>query len=92
MLLESQILYRLGRMDGCLEIYRKLQNSNVDSFEINFVAGLVGAGQSSEVQRVLEALKVKPTSSFELAYNTACSLIETHKYADAEQLLLSARR
>ncbi|CAO2816797.1 unnamed protein product [Amaranthus hypochondriacus] len=92
MLLESQILYRLGRMDSCLEIYRKLQNSNVDSFEINFVAGLVGAGQSSEVQRVLESLKVKPTSSFELAYNTACSLIETHKYADAEQLLLSARR
>lgn len=92
MLLESQILYRLGRMDACLEIYQKLQNLSIDSLEINFVAALVGAGRSSEVQRVLEALKVKPTSSFELAYNTACSLIERNKYADAEQLLLSARR
>lgn len=92
MLLETQILYRLGRMDVCLEIYQKLQNSSIDSLEINFVAALVGAGQSSEVQRVLESLKVKPTSSFELAYNTACSLIERNKYMDAEQLLLSARR
>ncbi|XP_021745013.1 signal recognition particle subunit SRP72-like [Chenopodium quinoa] len=92
MLLESQILYRLGRMDACLDIYQKLQNLGIDSLEINFVAGLVGAGRSSEVKRVLEALKVKPTSSFELAYNTACSLIETNKFVDAEQLLLSARR
>ncbi|KNA10742.1 hypothetical protein SOVF_141750 [Spinacia oleracea] len=92
MLLESQILYRLGRMDACLDIYQKLQNLSVDSLEVNFVAGLVGAGRSSEVQRVLEALKVKPSSSFELAYNTACSLIERNNYVDAEQLLLSARR
>ncbi|KAL2938383.1 Signal recognition particle subunit SRP72 [Bienertia sinuspersici] len=92
MLLESQILYRLGRMDSCVEVYQKLQNLSIDSLEINFVAALVGAGRSSEVQRVLEALKVKPTSSFELAYNTACSLIERNNHTDAEQLLLSARR
>ncbi|XP_074312365.1 uncharacterized protein LOC141647897 [Silene latifolia] len=92
MLLESQILYRLGRMDTCLEIYRKLQEKGVDSLEINFVAALVGSGQSAEVQKVLDSLRVKPTSNFELAYNTACSLIERKKFTDAEQLLLSARR
>ncbi|KAJ7957619.1 Signal recognition particle subunit SRP72 [Quillaja saponaria] len=92
MLLESQILYRLGKMDACMDIYQKLQKSKIESLEINLVAGLVTAGRASEVQGSVEALRVKPTSSFELAYNTACSLIERNKYTDAEQLLLSARR
>ncbi len=39
MLLESQILYRLGKMDACIDIYQKLQKSKIDSLEINFVAG-----------------------------------------------------
>ncbi|KAG5630746.1 hypothetical protein H5410_002463 [Solanum commersonii] len=59
---------------------------------INLVAGLVSAGRSSEVQGTLDSLRVKATSIFELAYNTACSLIEREKYKDVEQLLLSARR
>lgn len=92
MLLKSQILYRLGRMDECLEIYHALEKSKIDSLEINYVAGLVSAGRSSEVQTVMDALRVKATSSFELAYNTACALIDGNSYADAEQLLLSARR
>ncbi|XP_060216160.1 uncharacterized protein LOC132643676 [Lycium barbarum] len=92
MLLESQILYRLGKMGASVDIYQKLQKSAVDSLEINLVAGLVSAGRTSEVQGTLDSLRVKATSSFELAYNTACSLIEREKYKDAELLLLSARR
>ncbi|GFZ00008.1 SRP72 RNA-binding domain-containing protein [Actinidia rufa] len=92
MLLQSQILFRMGKMDSSLDIYQKLQKSKIESLEINLVAGLVSAGRASEVQGVMDALRVKATSSFELAYNTACSLIEKNKYSDAEQLLLSARR
>lgn len=92
MLLESQILYRLGKIGASVDIYQKLPKSTIDSLEINLVAGMVSAGRSSEVQGTLDSLRVKATSSFELAYNTACSLIEREKYKDAEQLLLSARR
>uniref|UniRef100_A0A803PH80 Signal recognition particle subunit SRP72 n=1 Tax=Cannabis sativa TaxID=3483 RepID=A0A803PH80_CANSA len=92
MLLESQILYRLEKLDDCIEIYQKLQKSKIDSLEINSVASLVAAGRASEVQGMLQALRVKATSTFELAFNTACSLIDRNKYADAEHLLLSARR
>ncbi|XP_028772228.1 signal recognition particle subunit SRP72-like [Neltuma alba] len=92
MLLESQILYRLGKMDACVDNYQKLYKSKIDNLEINSVAGLVMAGRASEVQGALDILRVKPTSSFELAYNTSCSLIEMNKHTDAEQLLLSARR
>ncbi|KAJ0039070.1 hypothetical protein Pint_23641 [Pistacia integerrima] len=92
MLLKSQILYRLGEIDACVDIYEKLQKSKIDSLEINFVAGLISAGRASEVQKTLDGLRVKATSSFELAYNTACSLVERNKYSDAEQLLLAARR
>lgn len=79
-------------MDACIDIYQKLQKSKIESLEINLVAALVSAGRASDVQGALDALRVKPTSSFELAYNTACSLFERNKYKDAEQLLLSARR
>ncbi|XP_077228829.1 SRP72 RNA-binding domain-containing protein [Tasmannia lanceolata] len=94
--LESQILYRSGKMEACMESYEKLQKFKIDSFSLelktNIVAALISAGRASEVQGMMDTLKVKATSSFELAYNTACSLIEKKKYADAEQLLLSARR
>ncbi|KAI3831549.1 hypothetical protein MKX03_029507 [Papaver bracteatum] len=92
MQLETQILYRLGKMEPCIDFYQKLQNLKIDSLEINIVAGLVSAGRAFEVQGTLNALKVKPNSSFELAYNNACSLIERQKYVEAEQQLLSARR
>lgn len=79
-------------MDPCIDIYQKLQKSKIESLEINSVASLVTAGRASEVQGLMDALRIKATSSFELAYNTACSLIERKKNTEAEQLLLSARR
>lgn len=79
-------------MEASVDIYQKLQKPQIDSLEINLVAGLVSAGRASDVQGTLDSIRVKATSSFELAYNTACSLIERQKYKDAEQLLLSARR
>ncbi|KAI3933465.1 hypothetical protein MKX01_022044 [Papaver californicum] len=74
------------------QIFIKLQNPKIDSIEINIVAGLVSAGRAFEDQGTMNALKVKPNSSFELAYNNACSLIERQKYVEAEHQLLSARR
>ncbi|GJV79439.1 hypothetical protein Tco_1515309 [Tanacetum coccineum] len=62
-------------------------NVNVESLEF------WSAGRASdEVQRVMDDMQVKPNNSFELAYNTACPLVEEDKLSDAEQLLLSARR
>ncbi|EOA33733.1 hypothetical protein CARUB_v10019924mg [Capsella rubella] len=96
LLLEAQIMYRLGKPDACLDLYQQLTMAEIKklkvSLEVNTVAGLISAGKASQVQKALEGLKIKPTSSFELAYNTACSLIENNNYADAEQLLLTARR
>ncbi|URE43392.1 hypothetical protein MUK42_25113 [Musa troglodytarum] len=92
--LESQIFYRLGKMDACMESYEKIQRFKIDSLDIktNIIAALVAAGRSPEVQGTMDALKVKASSNFELAYNYACSLIEKKKYAEAGQQLLSARR
>ncbi|CAB4294778.1 unnamed protein product [Prunus armeniaca] len=92
MLLESQILFRLNKMDACIDIYQNLPKPKIESVEVNSVAGLVAAGRASEVKRMMDKLGVKANNSFELAYNTACSLIELNKYTDAEQLLLVARR
>lgn len=81
-------------MEACLQSYEKLQKLKFDSLDVksNIIATLISGGRSNEIQGMMDALKVKPSNSFELAYNTACSLIEKEKYAEAEQQLLSARR
>ncbi|CAO1942575.1 unnamed protein product [Urochloa humidicola] len=99
--LESQILYRLGRMNDCMNTFEKLQKFKIDSMDlkINIIAALVAAGRASEVQATVKALKVDLTTralrdarSFELAYNSACSLIENKKYSEAKEQLELAKR
>ncbi|PUZ53587.1 hypothetical protein GQ55_5G063100 [Panicum hallii var. hallii] len=99
--LESQILYRLGRMNDCMNSYEKLQKFKIDSMDlkINIIAALVAAGRASEVQTTMKAQKVdlttralRDTRSFELAYNSACSLIEDKKYSEAKEQLDLAKR
>ncbi|CAO2182091.1 unnamed protein product [Urochloa humidicola] len=99
--LESQILYRLGRMNDCMNSFEKLQKFNIDSMDlkINIIAALVAAGRASEVQAAMKAQKVDLTTralrdarSFELAYNSACSLIENKKYSEAKEQLDLAKR
>ncbi|WVZ67895.1 hypothetical protein U9M48_016912 [Paspalum notatum var. saurae] len=99
--LESQILYRQGRMNDCMNSYEKLQKFKIDSMDlkINIIAALVAAGRASEVQAAMKAQKVdlttralRDTRSFELAYNSACSLIENKKYSEAKEQLELAKR
>ncbi|RLN23024.1 signal recognition particle subunit SRP72-like [Panicum miliaceum] len=94
--LKSQILYRLGRMNDCMNSYEKLQKFNIDSMDlkINIIAALVAAGRAFEVQTAMKAQKVdlttralRDTRSFELAYNSACSLIEDKKIGKEELMV-----
>jgi signal recognition particle subunit SRP72 len=62
--------------------------------KINTNAALVAAGRASEVQAAMKSQKVDLTTralrdarSFKLAYNSACTLIETKKYSEAKEQL-----
>jgi signal recognition particle subunit SRP72 len=99
--LESQIFYRLGRINDCMDCYEKLKKFKIDSMDlkVNRIAALVAAGRASEVQATMKAQKVdlntralRDTRSFELAYNSACALIENKKYAEAKEQLDLAKR
>ena len=50
-------------MDACIDIYQKLSKSKIENLEINSVAGLVTAGMASEVQGMMDSLRVRATSS-----------------------------
>ncbi|CAH8257390.1 unnamed protein product [Arabidopsis lyrata] len=84
---KAYCLYRLKKFDEAF----KLSKSKIKWLEVNLVAALIAAGKASQVLKALESLKIKPTTTYQLAYNTACSLIENNDYADVEQLLLTAR-
>eukprot|EP00250_Pteridium_aquilinum_P018954 c24238_g7_i1 orf=49-2124(-) len=93
--LEAQILYRQGDFNACIASYQALsQKFGIDSIELktNLIASYISGGRSNEVSSLMESLKVSPRSSFELAYNAACALIEGRNYKKAEELLLLARR
>uniref|UniRef100_A0A0C9QVQ8 Signal recognition particle subunit SRP72 n=1 Tax=Wollemia nobilis TaxID=56998 RepID=A0A0C9QVQ8_9CONI len=93
--LEAQILYRQGAMGLCITSYEKLiQKFKIDSIELktNIIAAFISGGRSQEVSPLMGTMKVTPSSSFELAYNAACALIDKGNFAEAEELLLLARR
>ncbi|KAI5057233.1 hypothetical protein GOP47_0027248 [Adiantum capillus-veneris] len=93
--LEAQILYRQGEFNACIASYQALsQKFGMDSTELktNLIASYISGGKSDEVSSLMESLKVTPRSSFELAYNAACALIEGKNYIKAEELLLLSRR
>ena len=76
MLLESHILYRLGKLDACVDIYQKLQKSKIESLEINFVASLVYTLRSMFISQnnadgTTEALTVKLVKSLIFSYEQA---------------------
>jgi signal recognition particle subunit SRP72 len=84
-----------------LNSYEKLKKFKIDSMDlkINIIAALVAAGRASEVQAAMKVLKVdlttralRDTRSFQLAYNSACSLIENKKYSEAKEQLDLAKR
>ncbi|KAJ7549177.1 hypothetical protein O6H91_07G043800 [Diphasiastrum complanatum] len=93
--LEAQILYRKGDLDACIASYEKLlQKFKIDSDEVktNVLAAYIAGGRSSEVLALMDAMNVSPKSSFDLAYNVACVLLDKEDYTKAEELLLLARR
>ncbi|KAH9299775.1 hypothetical protein KI387_031457, partial [Taxus chinensis] len=89
--LEAQILYRQGAMDLCISRYEKLIQKSIE-LKTNTVAAFISGGRSSEVSSLMGTMKVTPNSSFELAYNAACALIEKSSFTEASELLLLARR
>jgi signal recognition particle subunit SRP72 len=92
--LKSQIFYRLGKMESCIDSYEKLKKfgSNSDDLQANMIGALVAGGRSGEVDASMRALRASSSDNFEIVYNAACALIENKKYADAEELLLNAQR
>eukprot|EP00249_Psilotum_nudum_P010597 c22638_g1_i1 orf=54-2165(+) len=93
--LEAQISYRQGDFGICIGSYQNLlQQHKVDSFELktNIIAAYISGGRSNEVFSLMETMKVTSSSSFELAYNAGCALIERGSYAKAEELLQLAHR
>jgi signal recognition particle subunit SRP72 len=92
--LESQIFYRLGKFESCIEGYEKLKKfgNNSDDLKANIIGALVAGGRSGEVDASMRALRANSSDNFEIVYNAACALIENKKYAEAEELLLNAWR
>jgi len=86
--LESQILYRLGRMNDCMNSYEKLQKFKIDSMVLNCSGCCWKGCWAMKAQKVdLTTNELRDTRSFELAYNSACSVIEDKKYSEPKEQL-----
>ena len=83
--LEGQTLYRLGEYKKAHEVFRSIQKeSDTPEILVNLAATTsMGRFADDELQQVQSTNK----SSFELAFNNACSLINNNQLRGAEQQL-----
>ncbi|KAL0035714.1 hypothetical protein WJX79_010267 [Trebouxia sp. C0005] len=94
-LLEAQLQHRLGNYTAAIATYNKLvQQHKVKSLEVgtNVVAAYVSGGRAHEVPAVMDALALKASDGFEIAFNQACADVAVGKLDAAEQQLLLAQR
>ncbi|KAI8463766.1 MAG: hypothetical protein J3K34DRAFT_526736 [Monoraphidium minutum] len=88
--LTAQLHYRLGNAAECVAAYDALAKEfKVDSLELktNILAAYVAGGLSRQLPDLMGSLKVTPKSSFEVAFNRACGLVEGGDLGGAETAL-----
>ena len=88
--LEAQLRFRLGDAAGSVALYDELtRDFGLDSLElkVNVLAAHVAAGNHAKLAELMASLKVTPKSSFEVAFNRACGLIEAGDLSGAEAAL-----
>ncbi|KAL4446353.1 hypothetical protein ABPG77_003160 [Micractinium sp. CCAP 211/92] len=93
--LEAQIQYRLGNSKEAIALYSQLfraHGTETREVQTNVLAAYVAGGRAGEVPAVMEAMKISPKDSFEVAFNAACGLIEGGKLGEAEEQLQLAVR
>eukprot|EP01027_Heterolobosea_sp_BB2_P018099 GEZU01025553.1.p1 GENE.GEZU01025553.1~~GEZU01025553.1.p1 ORF type:complete len:547 (+),score=144.77 GEZU01025553.1:42-1643(+) len=85
--LEAQILYKLGKYDDSVKIFESILKQNKIT-DPEFFANLSAAYTFTSQPSVGLAVAKKATEyTYELAYNAACALIETHDYKSARREL-----
>ncbi|XP_061896020.1 signal recognition particle subunit SRP72 [Entelurus aequoreus] len=91
--LYGQVLYRLERYDECKSVYKDLIRNSQDEYEEERKTNLaaVVAATSQWGNTPLEELGL-PDSTYELCYNTACSLIGQFKLTEAYNKLQKAEK
>jgi hypothetical protein len=74
--------------------HHKSPATQLESREVmtNVLAAYVAGGKCGEVPAIMDAMKVSPDDSYELAYNAACALIGSGRLEEAEEQLQLARR
>jgi len=72
----------------------RLSLLQVTSLELrtNVLAAYVSGNRAHEVPAVMEAMKISSKDSFEIGFNTACSLLAVGDYAKAQSELEHAQR
>lgn len=96
--LEAQIQYRLGAYKEAIAVYSQLFRAHGgeaaagQEVQTNVLAAYVAGGRAGEVPAVMQAMKISPKDSFELAFNAACGLLESEDLPAAEQQLQLALR
>eukprot|EP00884_Botryococcus_braunii_P009741 jgi/Botrbrau1/18769/Bobra.0386s0088.1 len=93
--LQAQLYYRQGKYAEAINTYNLLfQTHKVSTAELhtNVLAAYISGSRSSEVPAVMEALRITAKESPDIAFNNACSVLESGDYAAAEKQLLLAMR
>lgn len=91
--LEAQLNYRLGNFPKAAEGFEKLAAKDPDAEAVtNVLAAHVSAGNTQAALKFAQGYKNLEASSYEIAYNTACALIEAGEFKSARAKLEQAKK
>lgn len=80
--LRAQVLYRLEQFDESLELYKDLMKNASDDYDDERKTNF-----SAVVSNVKEELPNLPEDTYEMCFNSACTLSNKNKFAEAEKKL-----
>lgn len=88
----AQIYYRLGQFDKCVETYE--QNFDLDELDDDMKANLLAAYANSSPVKALKFIKKlgEEDLTHELAYNSACALVDANELQQAYAKLEQAKQ
>ena len=78
-------------IEGYIRQISGMQVSGV-SVKTNMIAAYTAGKRSAEVERLKAAAKISPEDGFEVAFNLACSTLQSGRIKEAKDCLLLALR
>lgn len=90
--LRAQVLYRLEQFEECFDAYRDIIKNTDDDYEDERATNLGAVAAQLSIEGSAKEIPALREDTFELSYNSACSLVGRGQFVEAERKLRASEK